>query len=637
VKITQGAMTISQTALMDARSRVSGAPIRIQPPKLPPGMDSPDNAVAMDSLAYDYASTTIAGQDGINYLYFVGYPYLAMLSQRAEYRAMSGRLASEMTREWIALRSTETAGDETKARMAELDTFLKELKLQAAVQELVVQDAAFGRGNLFIEIAGQDNDKPLIQSPKTIAKGSLKRISTVEPMWTTPMAYNSTDPLAGGFYKASMWNVFGKSVHPTRMMTVVTRPMPDMLKPAYNFSGMSLYQMAEPYVNNWLRTRQSVSDLINTFSTTAIQTDLSQVLTGGSAAAMNARADLFSATKSNRGVMLLDKEREDLVQINTPLGGLHELQAQAQEQMCAVSFMPAIILTGISPGGLNASSDSEIMVWHEWIRGQQEAHYREPIQAVINVAMLSLFGEIDKDISFEFNPLKQMDAKDRSAMRTTDAQSDQLYVEMGVVSEEEVRETLARDPEGRFQGLDLNITIQRPDNQGTDNSDTAADAEFKESDHPRAENGEFGSGGGAATSAEAAEKLKTLRKKIREMGGFSDTPEGNKLAKEVGEAEKLLDGLRIKEFHSTKNADVGSVKSETQKTEIDKKSEIKQKIIEKFETKHGAGKVKIYPNGSIFANGILLGTLSEFAKEFEPTASEKNEQKMMNTGYGEHD
>jgi len=93
----------------------------------------------------------------------------------------------------------------------------------------------------------------------------------------------------------------------------------------------------------------------------------------------------------------------------------------------------------------------------------------------------------------------------------------------------------------------------------------------------------------------------------------------------------------LKEFHSTKNADVGSVKSETQKTEIDKKSEIKQKIIEKFETKHGAGKVKIYPNGSIFANGILLGTLSEFAKEFEPTASEKNEQKMMNTGYGEHD
>jgi len=495
VKITQGAMTISQTALMDARSRVSGAPIRIQPPKLPPGMDSPDNAVAMDSLAYDYASTTIAGQDGINYLYFVGYPYLAMLSQRAEYRAMSGRLASEMTREWIALRSTETAGDETKARMAELDTFLKELKLQAAVQELVIQDASFGRGNLFIEIAGQSNDKPLIQSPKTIAKGSLKKITTVEPMWTTPQAYNSTDPLAGGFYKASMWNVFGKSVHPTRMMTVVTRPMPDMLKPAYNFSGMSLYQMAEPYVNNWLRTRQSVSDLINTFSTTAIQTDLSQVLTGGSAAAMNARADLFSATKSNRGVMLLDKEREDLVQINTPLGGLHELQAQAQEQMCAVSFMPAIILTGISPGGLNASSDSEIMVWHEWIRGQQEAHYREPIQAVINVSMLSLFGEIDKDISFEFNPLKQMDAKDRSAMRTTDAQSDQLYVEMGVVSEEEVRETLARDPEGRFQGLDLNIVIEKPEPQEQDTGG-AQDAEFNESDHPRAENGEFGSGGG---------------------------------------------------------------------------------------------------------------------------------------------
>ena len=467
-----GEMKISPMALMDARSKVSDAPFRFAPPKLPPGMDALECAVANDSMAYDYASTTIAGQDGINYLGFVGYPYLAQLSQRAEYRAMSSRLASEMTREWISLRSTETAGDETKKRMAELDTFLKELKLQAAVQELVIQDAAFGRGNLFLDIAGQDVDKPLIQSPKTIPKGSLKKITTVEPMWTTPQAYNSTNPLAGAFYQASMWNVFGKSVHPDRMLTVVTRPMPDMLKPAYNFSGMSLYQMAEPYVDNWLRTRQSVSDLINTFSITAIQTDLSQVLTGGSAAAMNARADLFSATKSNRGVMLLDKEREDLVQINTPLGGLHELQAQSQEQMCAVSFMPAVILTGISPGGLNASTDGDIEIWQDWVKGQQESHYREPIQTVMNVAMLSLFGEIDKDITFVFNPLKSMDAKDEATIRAQDAVSDSAYIAAGVVSEEEVRETLARDPDGRYQGLTLNLTIEKPDNTDENPDDT---------------------------------------------------------------------------------------------------------------------------------------------------------------------
>jgi hypothetical protein len=257
--------------------------------------------------------------------------------------------------------------------------------------------------------------------------------------------------------------MLGQEVHASRLMTVVTRPLPDILKPAFNFAGMSLSQLAEPYVDNWLRTRQSVSDLLNNFSITALATSMDQVLQGeDDGADLMSRAELFTAMRSNKGLMLLDKDREELVQINTPLSGLHELQAQSQEQMCSVSRMPAIVLTGISPSGLNASSDGEIRIFYDWIAAQQEAHWREPLEVILKAVQLSLFGEIDPDIGFTFVPLYQMTPKEESEIRLSDSQADCAYIAAGVVDPSEVRERLARDPNGGYQGLDTSVELVPP-------------------------------------------------------------------------------------------------------------------------------------------------------------------------------
>jgi hypothetical protein len=52
----------------------------------------------------------------------------------------------------------------------------------------------------------------------------------------------------------------GTEVHASRMPAFVGHPVPDMLKPAYSFGGLSLSQMAKPYVDIWLQTRESVGD-----------------------------------------------------------------------------------------------------------------------------------------------------------------------------------------------------------------------------------------------------------------------------------------------------------------------------------------------------------------------------------------
>jgi phage-related protein (TIGR01555 family) len=460
----------------------------IKPPELVAGIAPKDAKIpvlAMDTNQYDYAQEFSGQFPGGG---FPGFPYLARLATRAEYRAFASAISTELTRKWIEIVGTsDDADDATKEKIKGIEGEMKRLDVRGVFQAAAAHDCFFGRGQIFISINNADDKKPLILSPKTIKQGSLKGISAVEAMWTTPSAYNAINPAAIDFYKPSSWFMLGQEVHASRLLTIVTRPLPDMLKPAFNFAGMSLSQLAEPYVENWLRTRQSVSDLINNFSITALATSMEGILSGDDdGSGIVARAELFNATRSNKGLMLLDKEREEIQQTNVPLSGLHELQSQSQEHMCSASRIPAIILTGISPSGLNASSEGEIRVFYDWIKAQQEAFWRSPLESIIKVIQLSLFGEIDPNISFKFESLYEMTEIEESTIRMNDAQAAQIYIGNGVIDPSEERERLSKDPHSGYDSLDMDVEIVAPIddlNESDINGELTEDKSISEKQH----------------------------------------------------------------------------------------------------------------------------------------------------------
>lgn len=443
----------------------------IKPPELMPGVvpAGRSSAIAMDYAPgiYDFASLSL----GADFQGFPGYPYLANLATRAEYRAFASTMASELTREWIKIKSiNDEDQSQDHDRIAELEKAIEEHNLRGIVQTAAAQECFFGRGQISINIKGANDDLPLVLAPQTVKQGSLTSFTTVEAMWTSPSAYNAIDPTAPDFYRPRQWFLLGKEVHASRLLTIITRPLPDMLKPAYNFSGMSLSQLAEPYVNNWLRTRQSVADLINNFSITTLSTNMEQALQGGEEGMESVfdRADMFTLMRSNRGLMVLDKTTEEIGQTNTPLSGLDSLQSQAQEHMCSVSRIPAMILTGISPSGMNASSEGEIRAFYDWVSSQQESFWKKPIDTMIKLIMLDLWGEIDPTITFEFCPLWQVSALDAATIRASNANADGIYLDRSVVSQEEVRTKLAKDPDSGYSGIDVEDVPELPEEDMTD-------------------------------------------------------------------------------------------------------------------------------------------------------------------------
>lgn len=272
----------------------------------------------------------------------------------------------------------------------------------------------------------------------------------------------------------------GKTVHASRMLDLISRPVPDMLKPAYNFGGLSLTQIAEPYVNNWLRTRDSVGDVLHSFSLSGILTNMGNALSGKNDPNYAKRAELYNRTRDTRGLLILDKQQEEFFQFNTPLSGLDTLQAQAQEHMFFVSAIPSVKFAGLSPTGLNASSEGEIKVFYDTIAAGASRLLKHPIKRVMDIIQLSEFGDIDPDITFEFESLHEMTREQQAAIRKTEAETDQIYEAIGSVTNNEVREKLASDPNSPYSGLDLSGEIEIDDDEDDENFNLEESASEKD-------------------------------------------------------------------------------------------------------------------------------------------------------------
>lgn len=412
--------------------------------------------LAMDAaVPPQFASWFGAQQCGLG---FPGYAYLSELGQRSEYRSPSETIANEMTRKFIKFIS-RSKNPEAAEKFKKLEAAFKKYDVRQVWRKALELDLFMGRAQIYIDIDGAEDDtikaQPLVVDPKTVGKGKLRGFRVIEPIWTSPLTYSSSDATAPDFYKPEAWYILGKRVHHTRLITIVSRPVPDMLKPAYNFGGISLTQLMEPYVLRWLKTVDSVNRLINNFSVMILKSNLATILQGKTADGQGIlnRAKLFVSTRDNQGLTLLDKNSEEMQSIAVPLGGLSDLQAQAQEHMAAPSHVPLVKLTGITPSGLNASSEGEITVFHEFIGAEQENFIEPGLDVMFDLIQLNEFGAIDEDLDYEFVPLVESSTKEVADIRRSNVEMIGGLIDKGVIDADEGRETLRMDPDSGFTHL----------------------------------------------------------------------------------------------------------------------------------------------------------------------------------------
>lgn len=455
----------------------------------PAGVVPGGGELAMDALpALTPEALAMAGGYLDTDLVFPGYPILAMMSQRAEYRMVVGCYSREMTRMWIEFTGAAADGQEDKSRkdrIAKIDAAFRRLRIRELIGDMIDDDGYFGRSHLYIDLGKPASDNlPLPRTKNGIAQGSLKGIRKIDPMWCYPAVVGQTDPRSPTFYRPDKWYVNGQTVHIDRLLTLTMSPVPDVIKPLYMYGGLSRTQMIKPYIDNWLRDRQSVSDAVNAHAVWKIKTNMESFLAGDETAAgdLYNRIDVFNNLRSNRGAAVLDMNDEDISVEQQSLAGLSDLQAQSREHIAGFAGVPLVIMfPGTSPAGLNASSDGEVRSWYDRIMAEQEKDLRPIIQAIFEIVQLNEFGDIDEALSFRFVPLYQLTEKEKAEVRKLDAEADQILTGAQILAPEDARERLSKDETSKYHGIALSEPPEPeipegtgPDGEIDDEKDEAA-------------------------------------------------------------------------------------------------------------------------------------------------------------------
>lgn len=463
-----------------------------QPPASVRGAGSVLAHDSMASAVWDHAAAGLAWGNGLlaEGLTFRGYPTLAAMMLRAEFRKPVEIIAREATREWIRFRimgaqdnAPENTLEDTQGglppaaqsappqayprdsavRLRAVEQAFARLDVRDLMRRLVAQALGYGMGHVWIGLKGAQGSEalPLRLTSHGVGRGQLDRLGLIDPVWTTPAEYNAVNPLAAEYYRPTGWWVQGTQVHATRLLTMVPYEVPDLLKPAYNFGGLALPQMLEASVQNFLRTRQAVSDMIGNYATRVLRTDMAGGMAdpGGApeidAEGVSARLAAMSAWQSSNGTFVLDRETEDFAISTASLSGLSELQAQSQEFMAAVPGIPLVKLFGLQPQGLNASSDGEIRVFYDEIAAFQQAHMAPVLRAILRLVQLDLWGWADPALEFEFVPLWQMSEQESAAVERQKADMDEVNIRSGKITPAEARAREAADGTSLYRTLGL--------------------------------------------------------------------------------------------------------------------------------------------------------------------------------------
>lgn len=389
---------------------------------------------------------------------FVGYPVLANVSQEALIRAGVETIADEMTRKNIKVVYNDDTTEDCEKEINDLEKELERFKIKGLLNDAAQKDGYFGGCLIYIDVGDLDDDEklePLVLDKKTFKKGMLKGFRVIEPINVYPAEYNTTDPTDKYYFNPEYWYILGKKYHSSRFLYIASNEVPVLLKAAYNFFGISRSQLALDYIAHFVENREAAQNLLEKFSLTCWKTNMGQVLQGDSCSELVKRVKMFNKMRNNDRTVVLDKETEDMVQINTPLSGVREIVEMSLNLLTAVWRIPKIKYIGEGEGGLNASSREQMRSFYDFIASQREKMFSEPVDKIIKILQLNMGKEINDALGFVFPPMIELDDTELASLNKTKADRDIAYINAGVLSQEEVRQSLSLDKTSGYSMIDV--------------------------------------------------------------------------------------------------------------------------------------------------------------------------------------
>lgn len=323
--------------------------------------------------------------------------------------------------------------------------------LDGNMRDLVAFGRIFGIRCVLFEVLSTDPDyylKPF--NLDGVRPGCYAGMRQIDPQWMTPelVTGNLIDPASAEFFNPSFWMIGGRRYHRTHFHFFIPHPVANLLKPSYNYGGVSVPQRIYERVYAAERTANEGPQLamtkrLNTFQAAA-DADLEDVLRG---------MEQFAEIRNNYGVMVHGAD-ESVGQHDTALGDFDALLMSQYQLVAAAANVPATKLLGTTPKGFNATGEAEAEDYREELESIQTHDLTPLLERHYQLTARSVRVDLPEPIKIQWQPLDSPTAEEWAALNKTKAETDKLYFDMQAIDGVDVRNRIREDREGDYYGLE---------------------------------------------------------------------------------------------------------------------------------------------------------------------------------------
>lgn len=313
------------------------------------------------------------------------------------------KFTNEMLREGGFIELDDDAIENSEEIIDKLDKRMKQTKFFDRLKQAIEVSLEYGNALFFIDVDSKDLSMPLIAKKETMSANPIRNFKVVSPYGAGAVNVETANMLSQDYMIPQQWYIQGGGVvDSSRLENLIIFKAPELIKPMYNYGGISLCQFMKEYVKTANSSRMTLADSMLRFKTDVVKSPEVKNNPNG----IKARAKAMNRQKNNYGTLLL-RDDEEYQQTTTSITGLDKLSAHQMEYVAVSARMPSVKLFGLTPSGFNATGDFDLQSYYDEMMSIQNGDIKPLIERVLRLFALEM--GLDIYPTFTFNELNKKD------------------------------------------------------------------------------------------------------------------------------------------------------------------------------------------------------------------------------------
>lgn len=367
-----------------------------------------------------------------------------------------GLMVDDMLREWYKLKGNITPEAQDALAKVERDT-----RIRDRLNEGLRWGRLYGGAAGLILVRGQEDlSKPL--DLDMVYPGSFRGLYILD-RWmgitaTNGLVLEAGDPVPEYYAITDAEGHTAARVHHSRVIRFTGRELPMVERMAEMYWGESeIEALYEEVVAHDNVSANMVALTFQANVNTMEVKGLEQLFGIGSGQAQRRFWNVMQAQsvlRSNFGTQLVEQGTK-LTNTQYTFTGLQEVYESMCLNLCGASHYPMTKLFGRSPAGMNATGESDLKNYYDYVDSQREAKLRPALQKLLPVLAMSAWGFVPDDLDFSFPSLWTPTAMETAEITLKKAQAIRDTFQAGLIRADTAQKELKKLEEetGMFGNL----------------------------------------------------------------------------------------------------------------------------------------------------------------------------------------